>query len=298
MLSLTPPILVLAVLWLDLALGPIRFALRFVPAPPVVMGRVARSLSRRLDRPNRTESTLKARGAAVGLLLCGGAILVGVGIDKVLADLPRPAALAVEVLILWGFLRAHLPLARLRAGAKRIGSDGEAAAAVRALLEQTAVSFVHFVVGPIFWFLLAGLPAVFAAAAAWAVDRAAREAGNHRPFGAFAAGLEYLTSWVPARIAELVLAIAAATVPRGRPFVALREGWGNAPLGQYGTVAALAGGLGVALPAPDRRWLGDGTARIGRNELLRATWLYVMALLVATGVLILFAIVERFAFRT
>jgi len=62
-------------------------------------------------------------------------------------------------------------------------------------------------------------------------------------------------------------------------------------------VAALAGGLGVSLlgrsTAADRRWLGDGTARIGRNDVLRATWLYVMALLVATGLLIFLAIVER-----
>ncbi|HLG87881.1 MAG TPA: hypothetical protein VKZ79_11885, partial [Alphaproteobacteria bacterium] len=175
MLILTPPILVLAVLWLDLVLGPIRFALRSIPAPPVVMGRVARVLSRRLDRPNRTEGTLKARGAVLSLLLCGGAVAVGVGIDKALAHLPGSTALMIEAFIFWGFLRGHLPLARLRAGARRIGSDGDAAAAGRALLEQTAVSFVHFVVGPIFWFLLAGLPGAFGAAAVWAVDRAARE---------------------------------------------------------------------------------------------------------------------------
>lgn len=297
MFTLSAPILVLAVLWLDLAFGPIRFALRAVPAPPVIMGRVARNLSRRLNRATRSDGTLKARGAALGLLLCGGAALVGIGIAALVGRLPPSVAFLVQGLVFWGFLRGHLPLARLRQGARRL--DGEAAA--RSLLEQTAVSFVHFVVGPIFWFLVAGLPGAFVAAAAWAADRAAREGGRQGPFGAFARGLEHLLTWIPARIAEMLVAVASAAVPRGQPLVALKQGWGNAPLGQYGTVAALAGGLGVSLPGPasgyaDRPWLGVGTARVGRNDVLRAAWLYAVALLVATGLLILLALIDGAAF--
>jgi len=298
MLTLSAPILALAVLWLDLAFGPVRFALRGVPAPPVLLGRIARSLSQRLDRPNRSVGTLRARGAVLGLLLCGGSALIGLGIEAVLGRLPTSLAFPIKALIFWGFLRAHLPLARLREGSRRAGGEPGRAAAVSGLLEQTAVSFVHFVVGPLFWFLVAGLPGAFTAAAAWAIDRAARENGTRRPFAAFASGFEFLLSWIPARIAEILLAVAATIVPRGRPILALTQGWKNAPLGQYGAVAALAGGLGVALPGPpnngteERKWLGGGTAKVGRNDLLRATWLYVVVLLIVTGLLILLAIAE------
>ena len=300
MFIVSPPILVLAVLWLDLALGPIRFALRSIPAPPVVMGRLARGLSRRLDRPNRSDRTLKARGAVLGILLCASAVVVGWEIHALGTRLLPRWAPAIEAFVFWGFLRGHLPLARLREGLRHIGNDDRSSTAARALLEQTAVSFVHFVIAPIFWFLLTGLPGVFAAAAAWAIDRAAREGGSHKPFGAFARAFEYLLIWIPVRIAELVLAFAAGLVPRGRPLVALKQGWNNVALGQYGAVAALAGGLGVVLPSPsagppDRRWLGDGTARIGRNDVLRATWLYAVALLIISGLLILLALAERSA---
>lgn len=299
MLTFSAPILALGVLWLDLALGPVRFGLRMIPAPPVLLGRIALGLSRRLDRPNRSDGTLRARGAVLGILLCGGAALMGLGIERLAGGLPAPLAAAVEGLVFWGCLRAHLPLARLRGGVRRLGNDSDDAAHVRSLLEQTAISFVHFVVGPIFWFLLAGLPGALAAAAAWALDRAAgQNGGRRRPFGAFAAGLEHLLSWIPGRIAELVLAVAAIVVPRGRPILALRQGWSHVRLGQFGAVAALAGGLGVALPGPPagdsgRIWLGDGTARVGRNDLLRATWLYLVALLVVTGLLILAALIEQ-----
>lgn len=284
--------LALAVLSLDLAVGPIRARLRFVPGPPALLARTALTLTRRLDRPNRSKRTLHVRGALLVLWLGGIAALVGIGLELLATRLPFPYGLLVDGLFLWGCVRTYRPLARLRAGARRIADEADEAAYGRNLLEQTAISFVHFVMAPLFWFLLAGLPGLLVATAGWALERAAQEnRGGGRFFGWAAVRLDRLLSWVPSRIAELVLAAASLVVPRGRPVIALTQGWGHARLGELGTVAAFAGGLGVALPGPlrtdaGRIWLGAGSDRIGRTDLLRAIWLYLAALLVVAGLLI------------
>jgi len=292
------PLLAVAVLGLDLTVGQVRSLFHQLPGPPIVMARIGLALSRRLDRPNRSRGTLRVRGILLVVSLGGAALLAGIALQALADRLGFPYGAAVEGLILWGCVRAYRPLGRLREAVRRIGTDSDSAATGRVALEQTAISFVHFVVVPLFWFLLAGLPGLLVAAASWALERAARESGgNRRIFGAAAQDLHRLLSWIPSRIADLILAIAASAVPRGRPVAALRQGWGHARLGELGTVAALAGGLGVSLPTRVRvgsrsLWLGDGSVQVGRNDLLRAIWLYVVALLVVAALLILVVILQ------
>jgi adenosylcobinamide-phosphate synthase len=297
------PLLAVAVLCLDLTIGQIRARFSLLPGPPIVLARIGLALSRRLDRPNRTARTLRFRGALLVVCLGGAALLAGIALQMLAARLPFPYGLAIDGLILWSCIRAYRPLGRLREAVRRIGEDSDSVATGRTVLEQTAISFVHFVVVPFFWFLLTGLPGLLVAAASWALERAAQESAqergaNRRTFGAAAVKLHNLLSWIPSRVADVVLAVASGAVPRGRPVAALRQGWGHARLGELGTVAALAGGLGVTLPArvsagSQNIWLGGGNAQVGRNDLLRAIWLYVVALLVVAALLILVALLQQ-----
>lgn len=284
---LSPPLLVLAVLALDLAVGPLRSRIRLFPGVPVLLARLALGLSWRLYRPRRGLRALRFRGALMVVWLAGFAALAGLGLAHVVAVLPAPYGTLLEAFVLWSCLRIARPLERLWQGGRalRRGKSGEGSSAI----EQTAVSFVHFVAVPVFWYLVAGLPGLFVAAAGWAVERAASSRNRGKKFGGFATRFQRVLSWIPSRIAEAIWALAALTVPRGRPVAALLQGWRYAGAGDLAPIAAFAGGLGVAVPGPRKRagpvWLGSGTARIGPRDIARAMWLYFAALLILGGIL-------------
>jgi adenosylcobinamide-phosphate synthase len=279
------PFIASTVLAADMLLGPLRLRAGLPPGPPLAAARLAIALGRRLDRPGRGPKTLFIRGALLVLVLVGSAGAIGVGLESLAARLPF--GMLVDFLVLWGCIRPYRPLERLRAGARQCDL-AVGVAPGRGLLDQAATSFVYFLVAPLFWYLVAGLPGLLIAAACWGVDRAATQSGaRSADFGAVAHNLEAAIAWVPSRIAELIIVAATMIVPRGRPRAALLEAWAPARPDAARPAAALTGGLGIGgLP---RIAGGDGPVR--RPDLLRAMWLYVGALLIVAGILAMLAAV-------
>lgn len=181
--------------------------------------------------------------------------------------------------------RGDLAAARA-AVAKIVGRDiksaGEPAVATAAI-ESLAESFCDGVVAPAFWYLIAGLPGLFAAKAINTADSMV----GHRTralaaFGWASARADDGVNWIPARIAGGLICIAGGggwrTMLRDAPkHASPNGGWPE---------AAMAGALGVRLGGPvsyggdsaPRSWLGEGCAPDAR-DLARALSIYLRACL-------------------
>ncbi|MGR3456103.1 adenosylcobinamide-phosphate synthase CbiB [Pseudooceanicola sp.] len=246
--------LVLALL-LDAALGEPRWLWSRVPHPAVLMGRAVATCDRNL---NRGRFRL-ARGALALILLCTGAVVVGL----FLAALgPVVEALAAAILLAQRSLVQHVAAVadalRLslgdgrRAVARIVGRDTAALdgpATARAAIESAAENLSDGVVAPAFWFLIAGLPGM---ALYKMVNTADSMIGyrtpRHERFGKPAARLDDLLNWIPARLTALILA-ALAHALRDWPLIAAEARRHRSPNAGW-PEAAMARGLNVALSGP------------------------------------------------
>ena len=114
-------------------------------------------------------------------------------------------------------------------------------------------------------------------------------------FGMTAAKLDDLMSFIPARLAGLILGIAAFLVPTAHPGHAigtmLRDARNHSSPNAGWPEGAVAGALGLSLAGPRHyggkvvkdKWIGNGRARLTVQDIHRALFLYAVACLVQGG---------------
>ena len=169
-------------------------------------------------------------------ILFGAWMLAG----RSLRDAVRPVAEALEM--------SDLALARKRVSFV-VGRDTEhldESEVSRAGLETLAESLCDGVVGPLFWFTVGGLPALWAFKAVSTLDSMVghREA-PYTHFGWASARLDDLLNLIPARLAVLLIALASLS---GRALrIAWRDGGKTTSPNAGWCEAAIAGALGVQL---------------------------------------------------
>lgn len=308
--SIDPILVLLAALALDAALGEMAFVFRHVPHPVVALGRLIEWLEARLNRPQRPPATRRWRGVLTVALVVGLAVASGLAIAGLARAAPLGWAievLCVAVLIAQRSLYAHV--AAVLRGLERGGVEGGRAAVrhivgrdpdsldghgvARAAIESLAENFADGVVAPAFWYLVAGLPGVFAAKAVNTLDSMiGHKTARHREFGWAAARLDTALNFVPARIAGMLIALAAVVTPLAQPSGAFETMRRDARLHRSVNAgwpeAAMAGALGLALAGPrqyDGRlvedpWIGDGRREATGFDIGRALLLFVLACLV------------------
>ena len=94
----------------------------------------------------------------------------------------------------------------------------------RAAIESLAENFSDGVVAPVFWYLLGGLPGLFAYKMANTLDSMiGHRSERYRAFGWAAARFDDLLNLVPARLSGLLLAAAALFVGDARPAQGLAD---------------------------------------------------------------------------
>lgn len=156
-----------------------------------------------------------------------------------------------------------------------------------------ARSFDKGVVGPVLWYLIAGLPAAFIYAGLAAVAWRFGKDGFTKGFGRIALALEQLMGFVPNMLAGVLLALAGVFTPTGRMTGALAGVMGardrGCPYAEGGLpVTAMAFALNVSLggatvdregSALRRRWVGPAgaTAQLSPAHLHRALYITVLA---------------------
>ncbi|PWC56167.1 CobD/CbiB family cobalamin biosynthesis protein [Azospirillum sp. TSO22-1] len=282
------PVLLLIGLLLDAAAG--HWIGRVLGDPSALSARVCGLLDRRINRPERGDTALMMRGAVVVLALLLAALLLGLAVEWAGG---QPQGWILELVVVLACVRGRAAWVRVRAVRRALEDGGLAAArmevaamtrrpiqgldehgVVRAAVEHAAKAFDRRVVAPAFWYLLLGVPGMLAWAFIDGADRALGHPGvRHERFGHTAARLDDALNAIPARLAGVLLALAApflGTASVGGAFRTLGRDAGKHPSFNMGwPVAATAGALDLALGGPhrdggvtvDEPWIGRGKAR-------------------------------------
>lgn len=241
---------------------------RRLPHPVVWIGGLIAGLERRWNRVERPEGGRCLLGVVVVMILLAVAGGVGWGLERLAAMAPFWPGLMLVVVCgatglaarsLFDHVRAvarpltagDLPAARLAVG-MIVGRDvaamdeGEVAAAA---LESLAESFCDGVVAPVFWFVLGGLPGLFAYKA---INTADSMIGHMEPrwraFGWAAARTDDVMNWIPARIGGALIALGGWQGWR----IMWRDAGKHASPNAGWPEAAMAGALRVRLGGPVR----------------------------------------------
>jgi adenosylcobinamide-phosphate synthase len=174
-----------------------------------------------------------------------------------------------------------------------VGRNVEAldtAGVARAAIESAAENFADAIVAPAFWYLAAGLPGLFLYKTVNTLDSMIGYR-NERfiDFGRAAARFDDAMNFVPARIAGVLIVLAAGLVPGAEFGDALRTMWRDArkhasPNAGWPEAAA-AGALGLRLGGPredsggkrQSAWLGLGRSEATAADIHRILRLYVIA---------------------
>ena len=311
-----PLLLLLAGLAIDAAFGDMPAIFARVPHPVALAGRAIAFFERKLNRPGRSERRRRERGIVTVALLVGGAAGLGWGLERLCRG--SLVGAAVEALLI-GVLVAQRSLYRhvaTVAGALRWGglAAGQEAVAhivgrdpqrldphgvARAAIESLAENFSDGVVAPVLWYLLLGLPGLFAFKMANTLDSMiGHRSERYRAFGWAAARLDDLLNLVPAPLAGLLLSAAAAFAGNalaGRGLaIMLRDGRKHRSPNAGWPEAAMAGALGLALAGPRHYaeetvrdpFIGDGTPDATPADIDRALRLYTLACLLQAGLIL------------
>ncbi len=291
---------------LDLVAGDPRWLYRRVPHPVVLIGRAIGLLERALNRQAQPRGRRILLGGLSSLLVVGLAAGLGLALTRLLADLPFgwvvEGLLASTLLAFRGLYDAVRAVARglaesLEAGRAAVGeivgrdpASLDAAGVARAAAESAAENFSDGFVAPLFWFLLLGLPGLFAYKAVNTLDSMiGHRNARYEAFGKLAARLDDAVNLVPARLAGLILVAAAALLPGASAPAAWRALRRDAPKHRSPNAgwqeAALAGALGLALAGPrvyggqvvEDHWMGDGRSAMTAEDLGRVLDLYLTA---------------------
>jgi adenosylcobinamide-phosphate synthase len=311
-----PVLLLLAGLAIDTLFGDMPAIFRYVPHPVILAGRATAFFDRKLNRETRSEASRRERGIVTVVVLVGGAALIGLIVERACSDSLVGTvfeAFIIAVLVAQRSLYEHV--AAVATGLAGGGLDGgreavrhivgrdpmslDAHGVARAALESLAENFSDGVVAPVFWYLLLGLPGLFAYKMANTLDSMiGHRTPRYRAFGWAAARLDDVLNAVPAPLSGVLLATAAIFTKNGRPghalTIMLRDGRKHHSPNAGWPESAMAGALGLALAGPRRYsealvadpWLGDGSARAGVADILRGLQLYRFACLIQGGLLL------------
>ncbi|MGB8275892.1 MAG: adenosylcobinamide-phosphate synthase CbiB [Alphaproteobacteria bacterium] len=320
-------LLVVMALGLDWVVGDMPVLFRFVPHPVQLMGGLVGWIERRLNRERRAPATRRIRGLIVVVLLCAVAAVAGFEIARVSRSVPY--GFVIELFFVTALVAQRSLFDHVYAVAKALRGDGLAAGkdavrhivgrdldqldehgVARAAIESCAENFSDGVVAPVFWYVVLGLPGLMVYKTANTMDSMiGHRSARYRDFGMAAARLDDLLNLIPARLAGLILAIAALFTPTANPIRALATMFRDA--GKHSSPnagwpeAATAGALDLALAGPrrygevlaDDPWIGRGRARANHQDIHRTLFLYVVACAVNAALLGLVAAGQILLYR-
>lgn len=249
------------------------------------VGAFARALSgceRRWNRATGSDAWRRAMGIVTLLLVGGGAALIGWAVQAVILALAGPWAWAGIALAAWPALaqrslidhyravRAPLNAGDMDAARRAVGmivgrdtAPLDEAGIASAAIESLAESFCDGIVAPVFWFVLLGLPGLWAFKA---VSTADSLIGHPEPplraFGWAAARIDDVMNLAPARLSGALICLAGG----GGWHILSRDHGRHASPNAGWPEAAMAGAVGIRLAGPirydgawvDKPWIGDG----------------------------------------
>jgi adenosylcobinamide-phosphate synthase len=245
-----------------------------IPHPIVLFGKAIAYADTRFNRPGDSDDERRRDGflTMFGLLVL--AVVVGWVVHLALRTI-SPVGELVEALLVAVFLAQkslgdHVTRVAVAlreegiVGARRavsmiVGRDPEVlddAGVSRAAIESLAENTSDGIIAPAFWYALLGLPGLLAYKMLNTADSMIGHLNDrHRDFGRFAAKLDDVANWIPARLTGLLIS-AAAWIVHGydaalRSFnVMMRDARLHRSPNAGWPEAAMAGAIEVALAGP------------------------------------------------
>jgi len=305
-----PLVLLLLAMILEGLASSARVMFQHFPSLLSIVSNIILFLDRKLNRKHRSPMDRAIRGVLVtifvillclglstGVLWVAGHIHYGWTLELILtASLLTQSQAYGEA----RSLAKHISASRLHEARASIeGITGQNAAQLdehavcRIAIESTTEKLVAGVVGPVFWFILFGFPGLLISRAVHTIaTKLDHPTDAYRAFGLTAGRLNDALMFIPARLACLLVAVAAAFAPTAHPGQAMKTMGRDA--GKYPSVnlgwplAAMAGALSLSLAGPRPQqpkyqnipWIGDGTARATPQDISRALYIYGVACLI------------------
>ncbi len=286
---------------------------RRIPHPTVLVGKAIAAGDRRFNRPTDSARVRRAKGGALALAVVLGSAAVGWALTRVLAFPGGALAESVVAATLLSHTGLYVAVRRVadalaqgvepgqRAVTALVSRDPrmlDAHGVARAAAESAAENFGDGVVAPALWYLVLGLPGLFAYKALNTLDSMiGYRTARHRDFGRVAARLDDAANWPGARLAALLLAAGALVTPGARPARGLAVAWTQAHRHRSPNAGwpegALAGALDFRLAgprsyagaaAPDT-WIGDGRDDLTPADLRRVLRLFAASTAILAGTL-------------
>lgn len=319
-----PLILLLLALVLDAAVGGMGPVFRVLPHPVAILGKLIGWFDAKLNRAHRSPVDRAARGAFTVIIMIGLAAAVGWGVQWLTFHHDFGWVLELFLLIvllaqreLYGAVR-RVALALKAEGLESartavshiVGRDPaylDEHGVARAGIESLAENFSDGVIAPVFWYVLFGLPGLLVYKTVNTLDSMiGYRDDRYAAFGFTAARLDDVLNLIPARLAGLIIALAATVAPSGKPARAFSTMWRDASKHKSPNAgwpeSAMAGALGLALAGPRKYtrhtqndpWIGDGTAKATATDMDRALYLYVVACLI-NGLIV--AVIAMYRFK-
>lgn len=252
-------------------------------------------LERRLNRTDRSPGKRLFRGSVVIVILVGGAWGTGMGVTTLAQQVAFGWVVMLAFLV--GLIVQRRPVDEVRRVGNALASGGlfagraqallilgpratklDAAALVRNTLAYLGERLGDGLVGAVFWFVLLGLPGLFAYRVIQISGTLMPEKNQHyEAFGLVATRLNRAVVLLPALLAGSLISAAAIFSPGASPARALRvmgadQGKHSSPALGW-SVAALVGALGLAVGS-----MGSGGRRDARPaDISRAVYIYCVA---------------------
>ncbi|WP_233433075.1 adenosylcobinamide-phosphate synthase CbiB [Thalassospira povalilytica] len=302
-------ILVLALV-LDAIFGDFPWLFSRISHPVVWIGNLISWFEKRLNRKGLGNADLILRGVVTSLAVIFVAGMAG-GVIQILSDFGGVFWLfeifLVAVLVAQKGLYQHVKAVStalktdgLAGGRKAVsmivGRDPDKldeAGVSRAAIESCAENFSDGVVAPLFWYAVAGPVGICAYKAINTLDSMIGHRNErYLYFGRFAARLDDVANFVPARIAGGVICLAAVLGAKTSGKAAWQTLWRDARKHKSPNAgwqeAAFAGALDLALAGPrqygdeivDDPYIGSGRRDAGAADIDRALSLYIGACLI------------------
>ena len=304
---------------LDAIIGDPDFIWRRIPHPVAWVGSLIARLERRFNHGGGRDRQRFIAGICVSVSVLLAAILFGLAVASL--KFWRDWGSAVEIALLtillaqkslflhvWRVRQALRRLAELAPDdanapqamqytrqevAKIVGRDVERLdtyGMARAAVESLAENFADGVVAPALFYLAFGLPGIAFYKALNTLDSMiGHHSLRYEWFGKFAARLDDVANYIPARLAAIFLAMAAIFAAKASVARAVATIWRDASRHRSVNAgwpeAALAGALDFALAGPrqyhglrvEDAWIGGGRARLNWHDIDRALLLYAVA---------------------
>jgi len=290
----------------DALFGDPRWLWRHLVHPVVGMGWITARLERRWLDPAMPAADQARRGLIASLLVIGLSATVALAVQELCARSPVGwvvLALAMSTLIAARGLYQHVAVVAAgleqglaqgrRAVAHIVGRDPaslDAHGVARAAIESTAENFADGVVAPLLWGVLFGLPGMAAYKAVNTLDSViGHRSSRYLHFGRFAARLDDVANWLPARFSAVLILGAALCLPGMTSGAGWRAMWRDArrhrSVNAGWPEAAMAGALGLRLAGPrryagelvDDAWMGDGPAAATPTDIGRGLRVLILA---------------------